>query len=163
MFIPMRDRNDANISPLKDLEKDLHSAVAYVILPVFAFCNAGIHFSGVGSAQLLHGVSVGITAGLFFGKQMGIMLMCWLGIRFKVAKLPAGSSWGSLYGTAALCGIGFTMSLFVGSLAFQEFGSNLGVDERLGIVMGSLASGLLGYFILRKTLPKPGSAELNQP
>lgn len=155
MFIPMRDRKDPLVSPLKDLEKDLHSAVAYVILPVFAFCNAGIHFSGIGSAQLLHGVSVGITAGLFFGKQIGIMLLCWIGIRFKVAKLPEGSSWGSLYGTAALCGIGFTMSLFVGSLAFQEFDSNLGVDERLGIVMGSLASGLLGYFILRKTLPRP--------
>ena len=153
MFMPMRDPKKPEISPLKSLERDLHSAVAFVILPVFAFCNAGIHFSGVGSEQLLHGVSVGITLGLLFGKQIGIMFFCWLGIRLKVAKLPDGSNWGSLYGTAVLCGIGFTMSLFVGSLAFEETGGSLGVDERIGIVAGSLASGLLGYFILRKTLP----------
>ena len=160
MFMPMRDPKRPEVSPLKSLEKDLHSAVAYFILPIFAFCNAGIHFSGVGSEQLLHGVSVGITLGLFFGKQIGIMLFCWLGIRFGVAKLPDNSGWGALYGTAVLCGIGFTMSLFVGSLAFEESGGNLGVDERIGIVAGSLASGVLGFFILKKVLPsKADSAE----
>ncbi|MCP4093416.1 MAG: Na+/H+ antiporter NhaA [Planctomycetes bacterium] len=153
MFMPMRDPKNPAVSPLKSLERDLHSAVAYFILPIFAFCNAGIHFSGVGSEQLLHGVTVGITLGLLFGKQLGIMFFCWLGIKLKVAKLPDHSGWGALYGTAVLCGIGFTMSLFVGSLAFEESGGNLGVDERIGIVAGSLASGVLGYLVLKKVLP----------
>jgi NhaA family Na+:H+ antiporter len=160
MFIPMRCETDENFSPLKNLEHDLHAAVVFFILPMFAFANAGIDFSNVGVDALLHDVSVGITLGLFFGKQFGIFGICWLFIKLKIASLPQGMDWTRLYGTAALCGIGFTMSLFVGSLAFEETGVNLLFDERLGIILGSLISGLAGYFILRMSLDKESSGRL---
>ena len=160
MFIPMRCKTDENFSPLKNLEHDLHAAVVFFILPMFAFANAGIDFSNVGVDELLHDVSVGITLGLFFGKQFGIFGICWLFIKLKIASLPQGMDWTRLYGTAALCGIGFTMSLFVGSLAFEETGVNLLFDERLGIILGSLISGLAGYFILRMSLDKESSSRL---
>ncbi len=152
MFIPIKSKSDKNYSPLKSLEHDLHTAVAFFILPIFAFANAGISFSGVGVEQLLHNVPLGIALGLLIGKQVGIFGICWLAIQLNLTKLPAGMSWGSLYGTAILCGIGFTMSLFIGSLAFEESGVNLLFDERLGIIIGSLASGVLGYLILRASL-----------
>ncbi len=149
MFIPIRSKTDPEISPLKSLEHDLHSVVAFFILPVFAFANAGINLSGVGMEQVLHGVPIGIAAGLFIGKQVGIFGLCWIAIKLGLTKLPKGMSWLSLYGTAALCGIGFTMSLFVGSLAFEETGVDLLFDERIGIIIGSLLSGLVGYLVLR--------------
>lgn len=152
MFIPIRCKTNPDISPLKSMEHDLHSVVALFILPVFAFANAGINFTGVGINQFLHGVSAGIALGLFAGKQIGIFGLCWLAIKFKLTTLPKGMSWLSLYGTSALCGIGFTMSLFIGSLAFEETGVNLLFDERLGIILGSIASGLLGYLVLRTSL-----------
>jgi len=152
MFIPMRSETNADYSPLKSLEHDLHSMVAFFVLPVFAFANAGVNFPEGGTEQLLHNVPLGIAFGLFFGKQVGIFGLCWVAIKLKIARLPVGMSWGSLYGTAALCGIGFTMSLFIGSLAFQEADLKQLFDERLGIILGSLASGFLGYFVLRKTL-----------
>lgn len=152
MFIPLKSRVDPDVSPLKSLEHDLHSVVAFFILPVFAFCNAGINFKGVGMEQVLHGVTLGIAAGLFVGKQFGIFAFCWLGIKLRLTELPKDMSLTSLYGTALLCGIGFTMSLFVGSLAFEETGANLMFDERLGIIFGSVASGILGYLILRASL-----------
>jgi len=157
MFIPMRAPNDPSVSPLRSLEHDLHAAVAFVILPIFAFCNAGIDFAGVGTEQLFHGVTIGTAAGLFFGKQIGIVFFCWLGVAMKWSRLPQGVNWAALYGTAALCGIGFTMSLFIGSLAFEETGENLIVDERLGIVAGSLASGFVGFLVLRKSLKEPAA------
>ena len=132
--------------------------MAFVILPIFAFCNAGLNLSGVGMEQVLHGVPLGIALGLFVGKQVGIFGFCWLGIKLKMTELPSDFSWASLYGTAALCGIGFTMSLFIGSLAFEETGVNLMFDERLGIILGSLASGVLGYFVLNATLKKETAA-----
>lgn len=153
MFIPLKSKNDPGFSPLKSLEHDLHSLVAFFILPVFAFANAGIDLRGVGLEQLMHNVPVGIALGLFVGKQLGIFGLCWLAIKMGLANLPKGMSWSSLYGTAALCGIGFTMSLFVGSLAFEETGVNLLFDERLGIIVGSVLSGVAGYLILRASLP----------
>ncbi len=152
MFIPLKSSKEENYSPLKTLEHDLHNAVAYVILPVFAFANAGINLSGVGIDQLLHGVPLGIALGLFFGKQIGIFGASWLTIKLKFTELPAGMTWLTLYGTAIVCGIGFTMSLFIGSLAFGESGSNILFDERLGIIIGSLVSGVVGYFVLRSGL-----------
>ena len=119
MFIPLRSQGNEAVSPLKTLEHDLHSVVAFFVLPVFAFANAGVSFVGVSTEQLAHDVPIGIALGLIFGKQIGIFGLCWLFIKFNMAKLPAGMSWLSLYGTTALCGIGFTMSLFVGSLAFE--------------------------------------------
>jgi len=149
MFIPMQSKTDENYSPLKDLEHDLHPVVAFFILPIFAFANAGISFTGVGIDQILHHVPVGIALGLFLGKQVGVFGLCWLAVKLNLTSLPKTMSWGSLYGTAALCGIGFTMSLFIGSLAFEQTQVNLLFDERLGIILGSLASGVVGYLVLR--------------
>ncbi len=152
MFVPMRSKNKPDNSPLKDLEHDLHPIVAYIVLPIFAFANAGISLKNIGLEQILHPVPIGIALGLFLGKQLGIFGMCWLFIKLKLTRLPAGLTWSSLYGTAVLCGVGFTMSLFIGSLAFEETGINLFFDERLGIILGSLLSGLVGYLVLAASL-----------
>lgn len=160
MFIPLRSESNPDDSPLKSLEHDLHSIVAFFVLPVFAFANAGINLSGVTLDQVFHGVPIGIALGLFFGKQIGIFGCCWLFIKLKIAGLPKDMDWLSLYGTSALCGVGFTMSLFIGSLAFEETGVNLLFDERLGIILGSLLSGLFGYAVLLLSL---GSKHSIQP
>ena len=154
MFIPMRSKSDPDLSPLKTLEHDLHSLVAFFVLPVFAFVNAGLDFRAVNIEQVFHGVPIGIALGLFAGNQIGIFGLCWLVIKLKLARLPVGMNLLSLYGTAALCGIGFTMSLFIGSLAFEETGVNLLFDERLGIILGSIASGVVGFLVLGFSLSK---------
>ncbi|KKL19269.1 hypothetical protein LCGC14_2467170, partial [marine sediment metagenome] len=161
MFIPIRSKKHPEISLLKTMEHDLHSIVAFFVLPVFAFANAGISLKGVGVDEVLHSVPIGIALGLFFGKQIGIFGLCLIAVKLKFTALPKGISWLTLYGISALCGIGFTMSLFVGSLAFEETGVNLLFDERLGIILGSLASGVLGYFILAYSLR--GSSKSEQP
>ena len=148
MFIPIKSTKDPSSSPLKELENDLHPVVAFMILPLFAFANAGINFSGVGTEQILHPVPLGIALALFIGKQAGVFGFCWFSIKLKLTNLPKGISWSSLYGIAALCGVGFTMSMFIGSLAFEETSVNLLFDDKLGIIIGSLASGLMGYAIL---------------
>ncbi len=152
MFIPAKSAENPSYSPLKSLEHDLHSVIAFFVLPIFAFANAGINFDGVTLEQIAHGVPIGIALGLFVGKQVGIFGLCWLAIKLKLTQLPAGMNWLSLYATSALCGIGFTMSLFIGSLAFEETGVNLLFDERLGIILGSLVSGIIGYIMLRVSL-----------
>ena len=159
MFIPMTSKTKKDYSPLKSLEHDLHSVVAFIILPIFAFSNAGISFVGLGVEEVFHSVPLGIALGLFIGKQLGIFGLCWVAIKLKFTSFPQGMSWGSLYGAAALCGVGFTMSLFIGSLAFEETGINLLFDERLGIILGSLASGIVGYLALRFNL-RTSSASL---
>lgn len=152
MFIPIRSDKDPDHSPLKTLEHDLHSVVAYIILPVFAFCNSGISFSGIGVNDILDPMPLGIILGLFLGKQIGIFGLCWIGIKLNLAELPKGINWAVLYGTAALCGIGYTMSLFIGSLAFEGGGIESMLDERIGIIIGSVLSGVLGYMILKVSL-----------
>ncbi|MGJ8663801.1 MAG: Na+/H+ antiporter NhaA [Marinicella sp.] len=149
MFIPIKSKVNPEHSPLKELEHNLHSAVAYIILPIFAFANSGINLSGVGLEQLMHPVPLGITLGLVVGKQVGIFSLCWLAIKLKWADLPEKSNWISLYGISALCGIGFTMSLFIGSLAYEETQFNIIFDERLGIIVGSVISALIGFFVLK--------------
>ena len=153
MFIPMHSRKNPNHSPLIQIEHDLHSAIAFFVLPIFAFCNSGINLSNTTLDFFTHGVPVGIALGLFLGKQAGIFTFIWLGIRIKLSTMPKGMTWGSLYGMATLCGIGFTMSLFIASLAFDQTSSQLVFDERLGIIIGSLVSGVVGTMILKKTLP----------
>lgn len=148
MFIPMRHSERPNHSPLRALEHDLHPVVAFTILPIFAFANSGINLTGMSIDNIIHPVPLGIAAGLFFGKQIGVFLFCWVAIRFGWAPLPKGSGWIGLYAIAVLCGVGFTMSLFIGSLAFESVGKTL-FDERIGIILGSLASGFAGYFLLR--------------
>jgi NhaA family Na+:H+ antiporter len=152
MFIPLKSKTEPDYSPLKSMEHDLHSVVAFFVLPIFAFANAGISLVNINSEEFFHPVPLGIATGLFIGKQIGVFGLCWLFIKLKITNLPSGMSWSSLYGTAILCGVGFTMGLFIGSLAFEETGINLLFDERLGIILGSLTSGIVGYLVLRASL-----------
>jgi NhaA family Na+:H+ antiporter len=155
-FIPLTVPNEPGRSPLRELEHDLHTLVAFAILPIFAFVNAGVSFRGVGVSDILHPVPLGLAAGLFIGKQVGVFGFCWLAIKAGIAKLPAGSNWGSLWGVSILCGVGFTMSLFVSSLAFENTSGDIKemFDERLGILLGSFLSGVVGYFVLYRLLPR---------
>ena len=122
------------------------------MLPIFAFANAGVSIGGMSIADVIHPVPLGIVTGLFLGKQIGILAMSWLAVRQRIASPPEGVSWWQLYGTALLCGIGFTMSLFIASLAFEPGGAGFLGLEWLGILIGSLVSGLLGYAVLRVSL-----------
>jgi NhaA family Na+:H+ antiporter len=158
MFIPFKKALEEKKTQLEKLEDDLHPAVAYGILPIFAFANTGVSLQGIGIESLLHEVPLGIAAGLFFGKQLGIFGLSWLAVKMKLAKLPKDSNWLQLYGVSALCGIGFTMSLFISALAFEQGGYAIAVDDRLGILAGSLLSGIYGYMMLRlASPPKPAS------
>jgi NhaA family Na+:H+ antiporter len=158
MFIPMRSKEEPDRSPLMELEHDLHTVVAFGVLPLFAFVNAGIPFAGMSFADILHPVSLGIAVGLFVGKQLGVFLLCLVAIKLGMAKLPDGANWGSLYGVAILSGVGFTMSLFIDTLAFENLPVDtvFDFDARLGILLGSLASGVLGYLVLYRMLPRAG-------
>ena len=149
LTIPLRTGKSED-SPSRQLERDLHGSVAFAVLPLFAFANAGISFAGMAMADLAHPITTGIALGLFLGKQAGIMAVSGALIAAGWARLPQGSTWGSFYGVAVLTGIGFTMSLFIGSLAFKgEVAIALPVDERVGILLGSAVSALVGYLILR--------------
>lgn len=151
LFIPFRKQPGASKTQLERLEHDLHPAVVFGILPFFAFANAGIPFEAMTLEYLLHPVPLGIAAGLFFGNQIGVFGLSWLTIKLGIAKMPEGANWLQLYGVASLCGIGFTMSLFIGSLAFEQGGPDFAIDDRVGILAGSFASGIVGYLILRFT------------
>ncbi len=155
MFIPIKTDNPDDPSPLKTMEHDLHPTVAFLILPVFAFCNSGIELTTISVDQLLHPIPLGIALGLFVGKQIGVFTFCWLGIKMGLAQLPKGVSYLSLYGVSIICGIGFTMSLFIGALAFEDTSVKMVIDERLGILIGSLLSGVAGYLILKFSLKEP--------
>ena len=156
MFIPMTHKEAPDESPLRELEHDLHPVVAFGVLPLFAFVNAGISFAGMSVADLFHPVSLGIAAGLFLGKQVGVFSLCYMAIKLGMAKLPEGVGWGALYGVAILSGVGFTMSLFIDGLAFENLPPETvyQFDERLGILLGSLLSGVVGYIVLDRALPK---------
>lgn len=158
--IPMGDRTDEHKSPLRSVIHDLHPWVAFGILPLFAFFNAGIDFSDFDMARLLHPVPVGIALGLLIGKPVGVLTFAWLTLKFRLASLPEGSTWQMLVGVAFLCGIGFTMSIFLGGLAFQEGGSGYARADRIGIVAGSLIAGIAGYLILRRALDRADAARL---
>jgi NhaA family Na+:H+ antiporter len=155
-FIPMQSTTDRGYSPLRELEHDLHTMVAFGVLPLFAFVNAGISLQGIQFSDLLHPVPLGIALGLFVGKQIGIFALCYIAIKTGLARLPEGASMASLYGVSILCGVGFTMSLFVGSLAFENNPMDTAIvfDERLGIILGSLLSGIVGYLVLNFSLPR---------
>jgi NhaA family Na+:H+ antiporter len=143
-------------SPLKSLEHDLHPVVAYAILPLFAFANAGVSLAGVSFAALGQPVTLGIALGLVVGKAVGIFGAAWIAVTLKWSRLPAEASWSSLFGVALLCGIGFTMSLFIGTLAWDNNAGDYAVAVRLGVLGGSLISAAMGYAWLRMTLsPMP--------
>ena len=148
-FIPFKREPGESQTQLEKLEHDLHPSVAYGILPLFAFANAGIPFDGISINSFLHPVPLGIAVGLFSGNQIGVFGFSWVAIKLGALELPKGVSWIQLYGVSLLCGIGFTMSLFVASLAFEQGGPDYAVDDRLGILLGSLSSGILGYVVLR--------------
>lgn len=148
--LPSNKKSRGEKSPLHRLETTLHPWVAYAILPLFSFANAGVSFSGLGINQLFGPIPLGILLGLFLGKQIGVFAATALAIRFNVAQMPKGGSWPALYAIAIICGVGFTMSLFIGTLAFDS--SNISL-VRFGVLAGSCLSGVLGYLLLRKYCP----------
>ena len=144
--IPLRTRN-SEPSPLMGIEHALHPWVAYGILPLFAFANAGVSLTGVNLHSFTHHVPIGIAAGLLIGKTVGVFGLTWIVIKTGLAALPTGANWGQLFGVAILCGIGFTMSLFVGSLAFVSGSSDYVGMDRMGILTGSILAALIGYAV----------------
>lgn len=166
MFIPLRpapgthDDGHGEHSMLRHLEHALHPWVAFGVIPVFAFANAGVPVLGLSLGDLTHPVPLGIVGGLFVGKQVGIMLFSVLAVLIGAAALPEGVRWGKLWGASLLCGIGFTMSLFIASLAFEQGGQAYFGLERLGILMGTAVSGVFGYIVLHLMLPKSQAREV---
>lgn len=146
--IPLRPRHAAP-SPLKHLEHALHPWVSYGILPLFAFANAGVSLTGVNLDSFTHHVPLGIAAGLLLGKAIGVFGLAWLAIKLGLAALPQGANWNQVFGVAILCGIGFTMSLFVGSLAFVPGMSLYAGEDRMGILTGSILAAVIGYLWVR--------------
>ena len=151
-FIPYR--NKAGESPVKKLEHDLHPAVAFAILPIFAFANSGVSLFGVSFSSFTEPVTLGILLGLFVGKQFGIFGFAWLAIKLGLGKLQDGLNYKQIYGVSLLAGIGFTMSLFIGSLAFEHGGPDYSTSVRIGIIGGSLLSAVFGYLVLRTQFKK---------
>ncbi|UCB54162.1 MAG: Na+/H+ antiporter NhaA [Thiotrichales bacterium] len=148
--IPLKpvDAEGIKISLAKSLEHDLHYWVAFFVLPLFAFVNAGVDLRDVSFEQITGPVPLGIIAGLFLGKQIGVFVFSFIAIKFKLASLPANSTWLQLYGVSVLTGIGFTMSLFVDSLAFPD-DSIYQHTDKLAILIASFLSGIVGYLVLR--------------
>ena len=145
MAIPMRCGEDGRRSPLNKAMHLLHPWVSFIVLPIFAFTSAGVSFKGMSFESLLEPLPFGIALGLFFGKQLGIFGMTWIAIKLKLAKLPQGADWLYVYGVAIIAGIGFTMSLFIGMLAFED--THLQEMVKLGVISGSLLSAVWGAFI----------------
>lgn len=151
MFIPMTCKREENYSPLKNLEHTLHPWVAFAILPIFAFANAGVPFTGMSFSSLFEPVTLGIILGLVVGKQIGIFTMLWVTIKLGLCPMIKGVTWVHLYAVSILCGIGFTMSLFIGGLAFDDLHHQASI--RLGVLAGSVISAILGYSLLRFAPP----------
>ncbi len=145
---PLQDKKNQLNSPSRRVEMHLHPWVSYLILPIFAFANSGVSFARVTEYSLIHPITLGVFAGLFFGKPLGIFLASWLAVKTKVTTLPRDVHFGMIYGVGILAGIGFTMSLFVGSLAFPTEEYRLMV--KVGVFGASFLSGLIGYVVLRR-------------
>lgn len=155
LVIPLRARPDGE-KLLEHLEHSIHPWSTYFILPCFAFVNAGIPLGGMGLADLLEPVSLGIALGLILGKLVGVFGFSWLSIKLGMARLPDRANFAQLFGVAALCGIGFTMSLFIGGLAFEHSGTDYLLAYRIGILGGSLVAALFGLLLLSVATQKPG-------
>ena len=155
LCVPARDPGHPDHAPLRRLEHSLHPWVAFGILPLFAFANAGVSLAGLSLRDLLQPIPLGIALGLVVGKQVGVFSFAWLAVRLGVARLPSGVDFRHVYGAAILCGIGFTMSLFIGMLAFENSATGeVIVVDRLGILAGTLVSALAGYVVLHFVLPR---------
>lgn len=146
LAIPLSDGKGG--SPLKSAEHALHPWVAFAVLPMFAFANAGVSLQGINANLFAQTVPLGIALGLVAGKAIGVFSASWLLIRFAGAQLPAQSSWAQFFGVCALCGVGFTMSLFIGSLAFEGMSPDYAIQVKLGVLGGSVVSTLIGVGIL---------------
>lgn len=155
-LIPHKDTPAGQYSPLRKLEHNLHYWVAFFIMPVFAFANAGVNLDGMTLDIVLEPVPIGIALGLIVGKQIGVFAAAWLLIKAGLAKLPKDVRWRDLYGVCILAGIGFTMSLFIGGLAYDSH--LMKVETRVGVLGGSIVSGILGYIWLHLVLPKQANA-----
>jgi NhaA family Na+:H+ antiporter len=149
LCIPLRGSREGERAPLRRLEHALHPWVAFGILPVFALANSGLSFDGIGMAALRDPVFLGVALGLFAGKQLGVFACTWTLVRLGIARLPEGAGWGQFYGCCVLTGIGFTMSLFIGGLAFPD--GDAIAATRLGVLVGSLVSALGGYMVATLT------------
>ncbi len=155
-MIPMH-RRDSN-SMLEDMEHSLLPWNAYFVVPLFGFANAGVNLSGIGMDALLDPLPLAVAAGLVLGKQIGIFSMVWAAVKLRIVAKPVGCSWAEIWGVSVLCGIGFTMSLFIGELAFpgsSDLARLLRDEAKIGILIGSLISAVLGYTILRMTSKHP--------
>ncbi|MDK9738944.1 Na+/H+ antiporter NhaA [Vibrio sp. D404a] len=157
--IPLKG-NKGEHSPLKHLEHALHPYVAFAILPIFAFANAGISLEGISLSNLTSMLPLGIALGLLVGKPLGIFLFSWGAVKTGVAKLPEGVNFMNIFAVSVLCGIGFTMSIFISSLAFGPTNADFDTLARLGILMGSTTAAILGYFLLSISLPKTKHQEV---
>lgn len=147
---------DKMISPLQDLEDNLHFLINYIVIPLFAFANAGICFEGMGFGSIFSGVGLAVMLGLVIGKFVGVFSFSWLAVRFNVVKLPANTTWKAFSGVSMLCGIGFTVSMFIADLSYAgagETGAHILDQAKLGILLGSVIAAVLGCIILNKTLP----------
>ena len=151
-IIPLRT-TDGSPSPLLTAEHALHPWIAFAVMPIFAFANAGVSLNGMTFASVLEPVTLGIILGLLVGKTMGVFGFSWLAIKMRIANMPANSNWLQIFALSILCGIGFTMSLFIGSLAFAPDSAYAGMD-RLGILVGSLFSAVIGYLLMAKASPQ---------
>lgn len=152
LLIPLKAKNEDGKSPLKVMEHALHPWVAFGVIPIFAFANAGISFAGITMETFLQPVTLGIMLGLFLGKQIGVMAITWLACSLKICRLPEDVTWPQYYGMALLTGIGFTMSLFIGTLAFSDV--EMATPVRLGVLSGSFLSAVAGITILLLTTKK---------
>ncbi len=159
LAIPLRVKNDRGESLLRHLEHILHPWVAFMILPLFAFANAGVSFKGVSSEALFGPITLGITAGLCLGKPLGVIGCAALVVRTGLAKLPSGVTWPMMFGVGLLAGIGFTMSLFIGMLAFEGQGSEYSVATRSGVFGASIIAAIAGFLVLRMVLPQSAAPD----
>ena len=148
---------DKMIGPLQDLEDNLHGMINYFIVPLFAFANAGIDLSQMSIGSIFSGVALAVMVGLVAGKFIGVFSFSWIAVRFKFVSLPEGTDWKAFASVCVVCGIGFTVSMFIADLSYSALGASgaaLLDQAKLGVLCGSVISAILGCILLNRTLPK---------
>jgi NhaA family Na+:H+ antiporter len=148
---------DKMISPLQDIEDHLHFMINYVVIPLFAFANAGIDLSGMNFVTIFSGAGLAVMLGLVLGKFLGVFSFSWIAVKLKIVQLPANTTWKAFASVCVICGIGFTVSMFIADLSYSGLGAEgdaLLSQAKLGVLIGSILSAVLGIVLLGKTLPK---------